>query len=182
MWSLAAVSAGLWMLVAAGLVHAQTRILNAGARSLRDSVARRRGTVSEDSALLDRLEGISEDLAIVRARAGAEPTQDEVRADLVQLAHSLRREMRLLQHSVPVPPEPAAPAPASAERTAADRHRRRLRRPSTAPNGHRKFSAGASISPRRPSVARRFAAAGHPALPWSPLNRAEDSSQPALTG
>lgn len=118
MWSLAAVSAGLWMLVAAGLVHAQTRILNAGARSLRDSVARRRGTVSEDSALLDRLEGISEDLAIVRARAGAEPTQDEVRADLVQLAHSLRREMRLLQYSVTVPAEAAAPAPASAERTA----------------------------------------------------------------
>lgn len=108
MWTFAAVCAGLWMIAGAGLLHAQTRLLNAGARSLRDSVARRGGAVTEDSALLSRLDSISEDLAMVRARASSEPTQDEVRADLVQLAHSLRREVRLLQYSMTVSGEAAA--------------------------------------------------------------------------
>ena len=79
-WTLAAICAGLWMIVYAGLVHVQTRVLNSGARALRDSVAKRGGTATDNSALLSRLDSISEDLAMVRARAASEPTQDEVRA------------------------------------------------------------------------------------------------------
>lgn len=116
MWILAAICAGLWMIAGTGMVHAQTRLLNAGARSLRDSVARRSGVASGDSALRGRLDSISEDLAMVRARASSEPTQDEVRADLVQLAHSLRREVRLLQYFVTVSGEAAA-VPASTRST-----------------------------------------------------------------
>lgn len=112
-WTLAAMCAGLWMITCAGLVHLQTRVLNSGARALRDSVAKRSSIATDNSALLGRLDSISEDLAMVRARAASEPTQDEVRADVVQLAHSLRREVRFLQYSLAVSDETTS-VPASA--------------------------------------------------------------------
>lgn len=114
LWTIAAVCGCLWMLSTVGLIHTQTRVLNAGARSLRDSFAVRGGVVIDDPQLLRRLDSIGEDLAMVRAHASAEPTQDEVRADLVQLAHSLRREVRLLQYSVTVSDE-AQTMPAKTE-------------------------------------------------------------------
>lgn len=115
-WTLATICAGLWMIICAGLVHVQTRVLNSGARALRDSVAKRGSTATDTSALLGRLDSISEDLAMVRARAASEPTQDEVRADVVQLAHSLRREVRFLQYSLAVSDETTS-VPASASET-----------------------------------------------------------------
>lgn len=108
-WIAAAVCGGSWMLVISGLVHAQTRVINAGARSLRDSMAGRHGAITPDGPLLDRLSRISDDLAVMRARAEMEPTQDEVRTDLVRLAQSLRREVRFLQYSVTVSPEATTP-------------------------------------------------------------------------
>lgn len=113
-WLFAALFGGVWMMAVAGLVHMQTRVLNSGARALRDSVAQHHGTVAPDSSLVSRLDSMSEDLAMVRAHANAEPTQDEVRADLVQLAQSLRREMRLLQYAVTIQDE-SSTVPMSAE-------------------------------------------------------------------
>ncbi|GAA1534135.1 hypothetical protein [Brevibacterium picturae] len=113
-WLLVALFGSAWMIAAVGLVHMQTRVLNSGARALRDSVARRGGNTDAGSDLATHLETMAADLAVIRAHAQAEPPQDEVRDDLVRLAHSLRREMRLLQYAVTVHDEPSA-SPATAE-------------------------------------------------------------------
>lgn len=110
-WSAAAVFGGLWMIAIPGVLHAQTRVINAGARSLRDTMSGRHGTVRDDEPLLDRLTRMSDDLAVMRARADLEPSQDDVQADLVRLAQSLRREVRFLQYSVSVSNEATDPQP-----------------------------------------------------------------------
>lgn len=107
-WLLVALFGSAWMIAAVCLVHMQTRVLNSGARALRDSVARRGGDTDVGSDLAMHLDTMAADLAVMRAHAQAEPTQDEVRDDLVRLAHSLRREMRLLQYAVTVHDEPSA--------------------------------------------------------------------------
>lgn len=107
-WLLVALFGSAWMIAAVCLVHMQTRVLNSGARALRDSVARRGGDTDAGSDLAMHLDTMAADLAVMRAHAQAEPTQDEVRDDLVRLAHSLRREMRLLQYAVTVHDEPSA--------------------------------------------------------------------------
>ncbi|WP_133066598.1 hypothetical protein [Brevibacterium aurantiacum] len=113
-WLFAAFCGTAWMIATVCLVHLQTRVLNSGARSLRDSVARRGGNTAVGSDLATQVETMSADLAVMRAHAQAEPNQDEVRDDLVQLANSLRREMRLLQYAVTVHDEPSI-SPATAE-------------------------------------------------------------------
>lgn len=113
-WLLAALFGSVWMIAAVCLVHLQTRVLNSGARALRDSVARRGGNTDAGSDLATHLDTMAADLAVMRAHAQAEPTQDEVRDDLVRLAHSLRREMRLLQYAVTVQDDPSA-SPVTAE-------------------------------------------------------------------
>lgn len=107
-WLLVALFGSAWMIAAVCLVHMQTRVLNSGARALRDSVARRGGDTDAGSDLAMHLDTMAADLAVMRAHAQAEPTQDEMRDDLVRLAHSLRREMRLLQYAVTVHDEPSA--------------------------------------------------------------------------
>ncbi|MCF2585832.1 hypothetical protein [Brevibacterium sp. UCMA 11752] len=109
-WLLVALFGSTWMIAAVCLMHMQTRVLNSGARALRDSVARRGGDTDAGSDLAMHLDTMAADLALMRAHAQAEPTQDEVRDDLVRLAHSLRREMRLLQYAVTVHDEPSASA------------------------------------------------------------------------
>ncbi|WP_156913827.1 hypothetical protein [Brevibacterium album] len=107
-WGGVAGCAGAWMIVMAALLHMQTRVINAGIRSVRDAAPARGSAAPHAAQTLARLDGISEDLAVVRARTEAEPAPDDVRTDLVQLAQSLRREVRLLQYSVSEAVSPAA--------------------------------------------------------------------------
>lgn len=101
-WSAAAICAGFWMIGVVALIHAQTRLLNAGARYFRDSLLKQGASAVPDRDLHARIERISEDIAVLRARSRVEPEHDDARGDLVRLAHALRREVRLLQYSVAI--------------------------------------------------------------------------------
>ncbi|MGR6090120.1 hypothetical protein [Brevibacterium sp. CSND-B09] len=104
-WVATAIAIGLWLAVVPLLIHLQTRIVNAGTRAMRDSLARRNVAAVDDAALISRLDALTQDLAVLRATAAAEPTQNEVQADLIQLAHTLRREVRLLQYAISIADE-----------------------------------------------------------------------------
>lgn len=101
-WAIAGCCAAAWMGLIAILVHVQTRMINAGVRAMRDSLARGQGKDgrTDVSELRNRMDIVATELAELRALSLGEPEGAQVQRNLTHLAQNLRRELRLLQHSV----------------------------------------------------------------------------------